>query len=132
MVIQTIAPINKEIMDEYTAQAAKAAGYEKGFGIQDCDLSKPIWWVAYQRQSQEDQCNNNRIPDYLRTCATEAKKLNVIVPREYILYDLVTGEHLERAAIMILRKLMAGRRIGGVIFPALDRLSREPLHQQIF
>jgi hypothetical protein len=27
---------------------------------------------------------------------------------------------------------MAERRISGVIFPALDRLSREPLHQQIF
>jgi len=34
--------------------------------------------------------------------------------------------------MMQLRKLMAERRIVGVIFPALDRLCREPLHQQIF
>ena len=33
---------------------------------------------------------------------------------------------------MRLRKLLLGRDIVGVIFPALDRLSREPLHQQIF
>jgi hypothetical protein len=119
-------------MDEYIIQAAKAAGYEKGFGIQGCELSKPTFWVAYQRQSQEDQYHNNRLPDYLHTCAIEAKRLNVTVPREYILYDLITGEHLERPAMIQLRKLMAEHRIAGIIFPALDRLSREPLHQQIF
>ena len=31
-----------------------------------------------------------------------------------------------------LRKLIVNCQIGGVIFPALDRLSREPLHQLIF
>jgi site-specific DNA recombinase len=54
------------------------------------------------------------------------------VPREYILHDFMTGEHLERPKMMCLRKIMAERRLAGVIFPALDRLSREPLHQQIF
>ncbi len=44
----------------------------------------------------------------------------------------MTGEHLERPKMIFLRNLMAGRRIAGIIFPALDRLSREPLHQQIF
>jgi len=132
MVIQTIEPIIKEMLDEYIGQAAKAAGYENGFGIQGCDLSKPIWWAAYCRQSQEEQYHNNRLPDYLHTCAVEAKRLNVMVPREYVLYDLVTGEHLERPAMIQLRKLMSERHIAGIIFPALDRLSREPLHQQIF
>jgi len=119
-------------MDEYIVQAAKAADYEKGFGIQGCDLSKPIWWAAYCRQSLDEQGNNNRLPDYLRTCAMEAKRLAVIVPREYVLFDLMTGEHLERPKMIYLRKLMAERQISGVVFPALDRLSREPLHQQIF
>ena len=49
MVIQAIEPLSNEILDEYIAQAAKAAGYEKGFGIHGCDLSKTIWWAAYCR-----------------------------------------------------------------------------------
>lgn len=55
-----------------------------------------------------------------------------VVPHEYILYDLMTGEHLERPKVIYLRKLMAERQISGVVFPALDSLSRKPLHQQIF
>jgi hypothetical protein len=70
--------------------------------------------------------------DYLRTCAQEAKKLEVVVPREYVLDDIFTGEHLERPDMMWLRKLIAQRKIAGVIFPVQDRLSREPVHQQIF
>lgn len=89
-------------------------------------------WAAYTRQSWEEQANNNRLPEYLLTCAREAKKLGAVVPIEYILYDTVTGEHLERPDMMRLRRLLAERRTSGVIFPALDRLSREPLHQQIF
>ncbi len=120
------------IIDAHIIQASEAADYKQGFGVTGCDLTHGPFWAAYQRQSQEEQANNNRLPDYLHTCALEAKKLNVIVPREYILFDLVTGEHLERPAMIHLRKLISERRIAGVIFPALDRLSREPLHQQIF
>ncbi len=69
------------------------------------------------------------MPEYLFTCANEAKKLGEVVPIEYILYDTVSGEHLERPAMIRLRhELIPGRRIGGVVFPALDRLSREPIH----
>ena len=132
MAIRKTEVITKELMDKYVAEAASAAGYEKGFGIVGCDLSLKLWWVAYCRQSLDEQGNNNRLPDYLRTCALEAKRLDVVVPREYVLFDLMTGEHLERPRMMYLRKLMADRRIAGVIFPTLDRLSREPLHQQIF
>jgi len=132
MTTQTIQCIVNNKLDEHIHQAAKTADYQTGFGILGCDLSKPTFWVAYQRQSQEEQYHNNRLPDYLHTCAVEAKRLNVVVPREYILYDLTTGEHLERPAMIQLRKLMAEQRIAGIIFPALDRLSREPLHQQIF
>ena len=53
MATQTEAPVGREIMDEYVAQAARAAGYEQGFGIQNCDLSQPVWWAAYCRQSPE-------------------------------------------------------------------------------
>jgi hypothetical protein len=132
MSIKNAEPISRDVLDEYIVQAARATDYEEGFGIRGCDLSKATWWASYQRQSQEDQSHNNRLPDYLHTCASEAKKLNVIVPREYILYDVVTGEHLERPAMIQLRRLMSERCIAGILFPALDRLSREPLHQQIF
>ena len=132
MVIQTTDLVSKEKLDEYVNEAARAAGYEKGFGLPVCDMSKPVWWAAYCRQSLVEQASNNRLPDYLRTCAIEAKRLSVVVPREYILHDFMTGEHLERPKMTHLRKLMAEHRLAGVIFPALDRLSREPLHQQIF
>ncbi len=124
--------IGAEEMDRIIASAARAGGYEEGFGVTGCDLSRKDWWAAYARQSLEEQAQNNRLSDYLRTCAQEARKLGVIVPREYVLYDAVTGEHLERPNMIYLRELMQGRRISGVVFPALDRLSREPLHQQIF
>jgi len=59
--------------------------------------------------------------------------LGIVVPREYVFYDAVTGEHLERPNMIRLRKeLIPQRRITGVIFPALDRLSREPLHRDVF
>jgi DNA invertase Pin-like site-specific DNA recombinase len=131
--LQTKEVISQEQLGRYIEEAARAAAYEEGFGIQGCDLSKPMWWAAYVRQSLEEQAQNNRVPDYLRTCALEAKKLGVVVPREHILYDAVSGEHLERLGMTYLRRhLIAKRRIAGVIFPALDRLSREPIHIGIF
>jgi hypothetical protein len=130
--LQTKEVISREQLDHYIEEAARVVGHEDGFGIKGCDLTKPIWWAAYMRQSLEEQALNNRLPDYLRTCAQEAKKLSAIVPCEYILYDAVTGEHLERPNMIRLRRLVAERRIAGVIFPALDRLSREPIHIGIF
>ena len=123
--------LSQEQMESYVVAAAREAQYE-GFGARGCDLEQKGWWVAYMRQSLEEQTQNNRLPDYLRTCAHQAKELGVVVPLEYVMYDAVTGEHLERPGMMKLRELIAERRIGGVVFPALDRLSREPLHQQIF
>ena len=120
---------NNDERDLIIASAAKAAGYEEGFGLSGCDLAEDGWWAAYTRQSTEEQRSNNRLAEYLLTCAKEAKALGVVVPKEYILYDAVTGEHLERPNMVYLRQDLIGkRRIAGVIFPALDRLSREPIH----
>lgn len=122
----------QEIDDLVKDLTSRYPEYAQCFGVEGCDLSKPKWWAAYTRQSLEDQAKNNRLPDYLLTCAREAKKLGVVIPLEYILYDTVTGEHLERPNMKNLRNLMAERNISGIIFPAIDRLTREPLHQQIF
>jgi site-specific DNA recombinase len=124
--------LTQEELGNHVKAAAEAAGYKDGFGVEGCDLNSTHWWAIYCRQSLDEQGDNNRLNDYLRTCAMEAKRLAVVVPREYVLFDLMTGEHLERPKMIFLRNLMAGRRIAGIIFPALDRLSREPLHQQIF
>jgi DNA invertase Pin-like site-specific DNA recombinase len=133
MVIQTVAPISKEIMDEYIAQAAKAAGYEKGFGIQGCDLSKPVWWAAYCRQSLDQQAQNNRLPEYLFTIAKIAREQGVAIPREYVFYDSSSGEHLDRPEISFLRhELIHKQKVVGVIFADLRCLSREPAPQQVF
>ena len=120
-------------MDRWIESATRSVGYEHGFGVRGCDLSQAEWWASYIRQSLEEQKSNSRLVEYLRTCAQEAKRLGVIVPREYIFYDAVTGEHLGRPGIIRVRKELApARRIAGIIFPALDRLSREPTHIGIF
>ena len=127
--ISAIDSANNDEMDLIIASAAKAAGYEEGFGLSGCDLTEDGWWSSYARQSTQEQRNNNRLAEYLLTCAKEARTLGVVVPREYILYDAVTGEHLERPDMIYLRQdLIASRKIKGVIFPGLDRLSREPVH----
>jgi signal peptidase I len=124
--------ISQEELSDPMKVAAEAAAYKEGFGVEGCDLTLTHWWAVYQSQSEEEQCDNNRLPDYLRTCALEAKRLSVVVPREYVLYDVVTGEQPERPDMIRLCRLVAERRIAGVIFPAVNGLSREPLHQQIF
>ena len=92
MIVQTLEPITKETLDEYITQAGKAVDYERGFGIQGCDLSKPIWWAGYCRQSLDQQTQNNRLPEYLLTIAKMAREQGIVVPREYIFYDHETGE----------------------------------------
>lgn len=132
MVAKVTELLTQEELGNYVKAAAEAAGYKEGFGVPGCDLNLTHWWAIYCRQSLDEQGNNNRLYDYLCTCAMEAKKLAVVVPREYVLFDLMTGEHLERPKMIFLRNLVGRRRIAGIIFPALDRLSREPHHQQIF
>ena len=43
MITPIVEYVTKEMLDGYIAEAAKTAGYEKGFGITGCDLSQPIW-----------------------------------------------------------------------------------------
>jgi DNA invertase Pin-like site-specific DNA recombinase len=133
MTTQAITLITDETLDEYIIQAAKAAGYEKGFGIRDCDLSKPIWWAAYCRQSLDQQTQNNRLPEYLLTLAKMARDYGVVVPREYVLYDHETGEHLERHNMAYMRYELAHKKhILGIMFADIRCLSREPAPQQVF
>jgi len=115
MVVQTMGLMGRETLDKYITQAAKAADYEDGFGIAGCDLSRPKWWASYSLQGEEEQSPISRLQENLRSCALEAKRWKVVVPREYILYDLTTGEHPERPGIINLRELMAGLHISGVI-----------------
>ena len=85
--------VSWEQLDEYVREAAEAAGYP-GFGAESCDLRQSIWWAAYTRQSREEQAKNNRLPEYLLTCARMAKDKGVVVPREYILADHESSEYL--------------------------------------
>ncbi len=130
---QNIVPVSEEIFDTYIHQAAKTVGYEHGFGITGCDLSMPTWWAAYCRQSLDQQSQNNRLPEYLLTLARMAKEQGIVVPREYILYDHETGEHLERHGMTSLRfGLSHKKKILGILFADLRCLSREPAPQQVF
>jgi hypothetical protein len=120
-------------LDRYAAEAAKAAGYDGGFGVVGCDLNLKHWWVAYTRQSTREQAENDRLGEYLLTCARLAKQDGGIVPREYVVYDAGSSEDLNRAGMIWLRKeLIAGRRIAGVVIPFQGRLSSDPLHQLAF
>jgi hypothetical protein len=107
--------------------------YAQCFGVEGCDLSKPKWWAAYIRQSLEEQAQNNRIPEYLLTCARMAKEHDVVVPIEYIIVDHESSEYLDRKNMAYLRKeLIAKRHIAGAIFTHQGRLSADPLHQLLF
>ncbi len=67
------------------------------------------------------------------TCARKAKKRGVIVPRECIIYDAVTSEHLGRPGMRWLRtELIPQRRIAAVIIPTLGRISCDEHHRLTF
>jgi hypothetical protein len=130
---QTKEVISREQLDRYIEEAAKVAAYQEGFGVKGCDLTKPIWWAAYVRQSLEDQAKNNRVPEYLLTCARLTKEKGVVVPIEYIVVDHESSDYLDRKHMLFLRKeLIEKRRVKGVIIPEQGRLSGNSLHQQIF
>lgn len=125
--------MNKERLDGYIREAAKAVGYEEGFGITGRDLSLRNWWAAYTRQSTREQAENDRLGEYLLTCARLARQNDGIVPREYVIYDAESSEDLNRPGMNWLRKeLIAGRRIAGIFIPFQGRLSADPLHQLAF
>ena len=129
----TTEVMNKERLDGYILEAARAAGYEEGFGMVGCDLNLKHWWAAYTRQSTREQAENDRLAEYLLSCAKLAKQRGVVVPREYVIYDAQSSEDFNRPGITRLRRdLIAGRRIAGVIIPFQGRLSADPLHQLTF
>lgn len=124
--------VSREQLDEYIREAAEAAGYPR-FGADGCDLNQRIWWAAYTRQSREEQAKNNRLPEYLLTCARLAKDKGVVVPREYILADHESSEYLDRKHMTHLRKdLINGRKISGVLIPLQGRLTANAGQQSIF
>jgi hypothetical protein len=53
-------------------------------------------WAAYARQSLREQAENDRLAEYLLTCTKLAKQADVIIPREYVIYDVHTSEDLDR------------------------------------
>jgi DNA invertase Pin-like site-specific DNA recombinase len=124
--------VSREQLDEYVREAAQAAGYPS-FGADGCDLNQRIWWAAYTRQSREEQAKNNRIPEYLLTCARMAKDKGVVVPREYIFVDHESSDYLDRKYMLHLRKdLIAGCKISGVLIPLQGRLTADAGQQSIF
>jgi DNA invertase Pin-like site-specific DNA recombinase len=129
----TTEAMGKERLNRYVLEAAKAAGYEEGFGVTGCDLNLRHWWLAYARQSTREQAENDRLGEYLLTCARLAKQNGGIVPREYVIYDAESSEDLNRPGMIWLRKeLITGRCIAGVVIPFQGRLSADPLHQLAF
>ena len=131
--VQPAEVMSKERLDRYITEAAKAAGYEEGFGVLGCDLSLKQWTVAYNRQSSEEQAKNDRLGEYLLTCAKLAKQIGGIVPREYVIYDADSSEDFNRPGMIRLRtELITGRRIAKIVIPFQGRLSADPLHQLTF
>ena len=57
-----------------------------------CDLSLGIWGSFYIRQSLKEQSENDRLGEYLLTSARLAKKADIIVPKEYVIYDVASSE----------------------------------------
>lgn len=130
--VQATEVMSRERLDHFIEEAARIVDYE-AFGATGCDLSLPHWWAAYTRQSLKEQAENDRLGEYLLTCAKLAKQSAVTVPREYLIYDADSSEDFNRPGMIRLRgNLVAGRRISGVIIPSQGRLSMDPLHQLTF
>jgi DNA invertase Pin-like site-specific DNA recombinase len=124
---------SKERLDRYVEEAGRAACYEEGFGVTGCDLKRRDLWAAYVRQSTREQAENDRMAEYLLSCARMAKERGLIVPREYVIYDSVTSEHLGRPGMKMLRtELVPQRHIAGIIIPTVGRLSCDDHHRQTF
>ena len=122
-----------ERLDRYIAEAVRIADYADGFGATGCNLDNGDWAVAYTRQSTTEQAQNDRLGEYLLTCARLAKQHDLFVPREYVIYDDVSSENFDRPGMIHLRNdLIAGRRIKWVIIPAQGRLSADHHHQLSF
>jgi len=128
MVVKEIQTVTEEEFIRYIGEAAQAANYQQqGFGITGCDLLLMVWWAAYCRQSLDQQAQNNRLPEYLLSLAKMARDQGVVVPREYVFYDHVTGEHLDRPGMQFLRHELVGKKkVLGIFFSDLRCLSREP------
>ena len=77
MAMQITEPISRQEFDNYIDQAAKAAGYEQGFGIRECDLSKPLWWTAYCRQSLDQQAGDTISQKHVDTISQPGRLLLV-------------------------------------------------------
>jgi len=104
--VQTAEVMSRRRLDLYITEAAKAGGYEGGFGVAGCDLSLNRWWAAYNRQSTREQAENDRLGEYLLTNAKLAKQNSGIVPREYVIYDAESSEDLNRPGMIWLRRLL--------------------------
>jgi hypothetical protein len=53
--VQTMEVMSRERIDRYVSEAAKAAGYEEGFGVMGCDLTRNHWWAA--RKGMRHSCH---------------------------------------------------------------------------
>ena len=126
--------MTQERLDSYIDAAAKAAAYTEGFGVRGCDLvGRKDWSAVYIRQSLEEQAKNDRLAEYLFTCAKLAKQKGCVIPRDYILYDIGTSENMNRPRLIRLRQeLILPRQIAGVIIPTQGRLTDASTHQGIF
>ncbi len=124
--------MGQERLDRYIDEVARVVGYS-GFGARGADLNQSHWWAVYIRQSLREQAENDRVADYLLACARLAEQAAVTVPKEYIIYDADSSEHLGRPGMKHLRRnLVAGRRIAGVIIPSVGRLTMDVHHLLTF
>jgi DNA invertase Pin-like site-specific DNA recombinase len=122
--------IGEERFEIFVAEAARMADYQSGFGIPECDLVNVQWWAAYTRQSTREQTDNDRLGEYLLSCARLAKQHDAVVPREYIIYDVKSSEDFDRPGIQwLLNDLIKQRKISGLVAPSQGRISADPLHQ---
>lgn len=130
---KTTEKMSEYRLGRYVEEARSAAGYVDGFGVVGCELNRRDLWAVYIRQSTREQAENDRMVEYLLSCARIAKDKGLVVPNEYIIYDSVTSEHLGRPGIKWLRtELIPQRRIAGVIIPTVGRLSCDDHHRQTF
>ena len=110
--------MSQERLDHFIKEAAKAAGYEEGFGVPGCDLSLKHWTVAYNRQSSEEQAKNDRLGEYLLTCAKLAKQIGAKIS----CYWLTTS--LEDAQLNVCQRMI--KKYGKLLSPEEIKRANDP------
>ena len=131
MGVQTAGLISQGDLSNFVRVAAEAAGYEEGFGVEGCDLTKASWWAAYVRQSLEEQGYTEEKLKRLYTSRDMARGDGIVfvatgITDNAMLRGVRVNGHIARTHSIVMRARSRTIRY----IDALHDLTRKTIHLQ--